>query len=345
MPIKDLSDRVRLPRLGHIRLGIKKLNADKKEYPQATDFFVCPEEVRAIYSDQPRELDIMFPLDDDTKFAPQWLKCYSNLRGLLCRGNGETALCLVDIKTGEIATRDTEKTELREVLCDPDTCPRYLKKQCRQVMSLQFMLPKVKGFGVYQIDTTSVNSITNINSSIKMIRSICQNKIAMIPLTLSIGPCEVSPEGRKKTVWVLSLTSPYTILELNKFAQLPSGQALMLSDPLTEAPEDLYPDGVLEEESSPELGFQEAPPSQPAALEWFPDIPEAEERKQLWEKIQKAVGSQAVTTQQLLSWFSQHHITLSPAQVNAKSPPESVKIDTLRLLEMGLKNYQAKMKV
>jgi len=43
--IKGLSSIRRLPRLGKIRLGIKKVTAKGKEYPSETDYFVCPAEV------------------------------------------------------------------------------------------------------------------------------------------------------------------------------------------------------------------------------------------------------------------------------------------------------------
>ena len=42
MPIKGLSEQRRLPRLGKIRLGVKKKNQKGIEYPASTDYFVCP---------------------------------------------------------------------------------------------------------------------------------------------------------------------------------------------------------------------------------------------------------------------------------------------------------------
>ncbi len=47
-PIDKISDIRRLPRLGMIRLGIKK-EGQKGPYPSPTDYFVCPEEVQSIY--------------------------------------------------------------------------------------------------------------------------------------------------------------------------------------------------------------------------------------------------------------------------------------------------------
>ena len=207
MPIKGVTEVVRLPRLGKIRLGIKKENASGVQYPSPTDYFVCPEEVRKVFGDKPRELRIMFPTDEQAQWASQFLRCYSASRGLICRGDGEMAIARIDIRTGEIATREAAETELREVTCNPAKCVYYQKAHCRRVMNLQFLLPDCPGFGVYQLDTSSFNSIVNVNSSLELIRGIC-GRLSMIPLSLKIVEQEVQPEGKKKTVRILSLTAP-----------------------------------------------------------------------------------------------------------------------------------------
>ena len=45
MPIYGISDQVRLPRLGKIRLGIKKKTKGGVEYPFATEYFIVPPEI------------------------------------------------------------------------------------------------------------------------------------------------------------------------------------------------------------------------------------------------------------------------------------------------------------
>jgi len=220
MAIKGISDKRRLPRLGKIKLGAKKKNAKGVEYPSATDYFVCPNEVEAVFGKKPRALRVMFPTEDNELWASQWLKCYSATRGLICKGDGETATAMVDQKTGEIASKDSQVVEMRDVPCDPDSCPMYEAKQCRRVMSLQFLLPEVPGLGVWQLDTTSYHSIVNINSALDLIRGI-YGRVSMIPLTLSLVPQGVQAEGKKKTVHVLALTSRHSILELQAASQKP----------------------------------------------------------------------------------------------------------------------------
>ena len=108
--IKGLSDRLRLPRRGKIRLGEKKVSEKSgKEYPVSLDYFVVPDEVKSIYGAKPRKLDIMLPMENRESFFPQNYKRYGSSAGLLCRGNGEVA-----------TEMDTE--EMKEVECLGKDC-------------------------------------------------------------------------------------------------------------------------------------------------------------------------------------------------------------------------------
>ncbi|MDY6957658.1 MAG: hypothetical protein SVK08_00740 [Halobacteriota archaeon] len=237
---------MRYPRQGKIRLGIK-VEGNKGPYPKAVDYFVCPDEVKVVYGDNPKELKIMFPTEDETQWASQFYRCYSQTRGLVCKGDGEIATALVDTKTGVIAAKDAANTELREVPCIPETCPMMENSHCKPVMNLQFLLPEVEGFGIWQLDTTSFHSIRNVNSSLKLIRGIC-GRVSMIPLTLSVIPLEVQPNGTKKTIYVLQIDAPYTISDmLNRTHTLPEPPNTLLPPPDLEPPDDLFPPEILEE--------------------------------------------------------------------------------------------------
>ena len=99
MAIKGLSDVVRLPRLGKIRLGERVVNEGGKEYPRATEHFVAPPEVQAVYGAAPTSLEIMFPVEDQGVFASQFYRSYSRSRGLVCKGDGDRAARLIDVAT------------------------------------------------------------------------------------------------------------------------------------------------------------------------------------------------------------------------------------------------------
>lgn len=229
MPIKDLSENVRMPRLGKFHLGIKD---PVKGYPIRTDYFVLPKDhpdykkLVEIYGEKPKEFRILIPIEDEEKWAGQYYKAYDMTHGLVCKGDGEMALRMIDIKTGTLPNKATETVTNKEVTCQGKDCPEYKAKKCGEVMNLLFMLPEIPGIGVWQIDTGSINSILNINSCAKIIKA-AYGRIAMIPLKLTLEPKEVNnPEsGKKQTVYVLHLRTDYT---LNQLAEATRNQNKML---------------------------------------------------------------------------------------------------------------------
>jgi hypothetical protein len=267
--IKGISERRRLPRLGKIRLGEKGISQSGAEYPKKLDYFACPDEVQAVHGEQPRELEIMFPVDSSDVIFPQFLKRYGKSKGLICKGDGENAVA-TDESTGEMT----------EIACDPDECEHYGKRHCRRVASLQFMLPRVPGFGVYQIDTTSYNSIVNLNSCFDMIRGLC-GQISGIPLVLKLEPREVQVKDKggkpqKQIVYVLSLTSRQTIARLLERSRTRPreimGGDLRVEKPSDDQPTDLYPGAAREpgddggdevEPLEPEKEITEPAPAKP----------------------------------------------------------------------------------
>jgi len=196
MPIKDLSNIRRLPRLGKIQLGIKVKTdkpcqckhdtADKKprpdcmlckgtgfiHRPKEVDYFVLPKELQELYPGEPKELPIMFPVENAEVFFQQWYKCYG-FHVLKCKGDGANAM-----------TWDEEKQGMVTIACP---CEKLAEKKCSRVAILQFLLPDVAGAGVWQISTTSRNSIIDINSSVDYIRQLC-GRVRMIPLVLKREP-------------------------------------------------------------------------------------------------------------------------------------------------------------
>jgi len=267
MPIKDISDIRRMPRLGKIRLGIKVQPEEegKNPYPRATDFFVVPDEIKQYLEEKPKKLNIMFPTEEVEKFAQQWLRCYSFTQGLVCKGDGQVATRKIDVETGDIARHTTQEWRFNDVWgCDPDTCEQYLDKQCRRVMNLLFMMPDVPGFGCWQLDTTSFYSIVNINSCIDLIRTICK-RISFIPLILSLEPIEVSPPGiTKKTVHVLAIRSDFKLADIQRLGQTPPELITMPSLDEETPPEDLFPEQkIVKAEAKAEAEAEaEAPPEQ-----------------------------------------------------------------------------------
>ena len=308
-PIKGISEVIRLPRLGKIRLGIKK-EAEGTPYPEPTDHFVCPPEVQKICGEKPRELRIMFPTNDPAQWASQYLRCYSEARRLICRGNGKIAVAKVSHNpTLMSSARDTE---LKEIPCNPVSCEAYQQGLCRRVMNLQFLIPDCPGFGVYQLDTSSYHSMVNINSSLELIYNICR-RYAMIPFSLQLIEKEVQPEGHSKTAWVLNLAPTYSLMETQRYTQMPPEQVLVLPPPDSEAPDDLFPDDVLRQASSNKRS------------------PEEEELLTLWDQAKKKVWQLEMQEYQVSHYFMKsYHLGVGLKDFNSPLPPAKFTADMLR---------------
>jgi len=252
--IRGITDRPRrAPRLGKIKLGRLVALANGKERPEATSHFVVPEEVAAVYGDEPTSIDIIFPSDDLDIVAPYNLKQYGSGSGLKCKGDGENASALLDIGKlkkyqkatgfdGLPSTRPTEPPPKDLWDAKPDAtrewahipcfglgydgtpaCPMIESKACRSVMHLQFILPKVPGVGIWQMDIGSPISIGNMLDQFNFLGQMTGGRIAGLPMRLEIVPIEVAPDGKRREVHVVYLrydesfddlrTVPATLLE------------------------------------------------------------------------------------------------------------------------------------
>jgi len=317
-PIKGISEIVRLPRQGKIRLGTKE-EVDGCSYPSPTDHFVCPDEVKKVFGEKPKELRIMFPTEDSEQWASQYLRCYSENGNLLCRGDGETALAKVQTLTGEAGSADETTSKLLEMPCNPDRCPCHQQGYCRRVMNLQFLLPDCPGFGVYQLDTSSYHSMKNINSTIAFLRGICQ-RVSMIPLSLKLVEQVVQPEGFDKIAYVLSLTCPYSLAEIQRYAQVPPGRAL-LPPPDSEAPDDLFPREVFRTEKAAK-----------------PVTNTGKELIDLWTRVKSKVWQLDVRDAQIADWFRRNYrLDVRLSDFDLLTPPPQI---TLESLEHFLKTLE-----
>ncbi len=308
MPIKGVSEVIRLPRLGKIRLGVRQENEEGVSYPVATDHFVCPGEVRKVFGDKPAELRIMFPTEDPKQWASQYLRCYSESQRLICRGDGVAAVARIGAGSGG----EPEVAELREITCHPDRCAFHLSGRCRRVMNLQFLLPDCPGFGVYQLDTGSYHSIVNVNSCLELIHGTC-GRLSMIPLFLKLVEKEVEVEGKATTVRVLSLTAPYSLTAIQKYARIPPGQVLLLPAPDSEAPGDLFP-------------FQAREPVEPVKQAAAGGKPLAD----LWLRVKSKVWQLDVRDEQVARWFRRNYRTdVRLSDFYLVEPPPQVTIEAL----------------
>ena len=191
VPIKGLSNIRRLPRLGVIKLGMK----NERNLPVALDYFLCPGEVREVYNEKPRALDIRFALENSDDIFPQFYKLYGSSAGLKAYSDGV-----------KLWTKGNEPGEWNE--SPAPTKEDLIAAGFKATGTLSFVLPKVSYAGIYQVTTRSFHSIVKLNSSIDYIRQLF-GRVQGLPLKLELESQEayiqINGKPAKKTVWTMKL--------------------------------------------------------------------------------------------------------------------------------------------
>lgn len=249
MAIKDLSDDVRMPRIGKIHLGKR----DPRGFPVKTDYFVLPEthpaypDLVRLFGKEPKELRVQIPTENIIEWAPQFYKAYDLTHGLICKGDGMAARRLVDVESQQFPTKTTKTTTMIDIDCQGRECPYYRDKKCGEVMNLLFVLPEVPGLGVWQIDTGSINSILNINSCARLIKNAFK-RLVNIPLKLTLEPHQVNnpDNGRKQTVYVLNLRTDFSLNQLATAARQLSQRFMIESPDMAAVMEDVVERDIAE---------------------------------------------------------------------------------------------------
>jgi len=170
--IPEIAHIRRLPRIGKIRLGVKVEKANGTTYPKETDYFVVPEEVAAIYGEKPTMLDVLLPVNDLTIILPTSYKWYGQTQEKKCEGNGKEA------RRYNAATHTWDPHDC--------LCEQYQTGGCSRRTHLQVILPKVNQGGVYQIDTSSLDAVIQIQSMCDWVNDQV-GRFAMVPMTLRRG--------------------------------------------------------------------------------------------------------------------------------------------------------------
>ncbi len=228
---------LRLPRAGRIRLGEKEVNARGKEYPRELDYFNCADAplVGEVYGVNPREIDVIFPINDKRSIADT---CYMRYgaSGPKCRGNGVTAW---DMETG--AGRDCLGEECEHAVGDRPSCKRQ--------MILTFVCYRVPGLCVYDLVTSGWRSIENTLAFLDTLESLF-GRIDGIPLKMYREPYETSRKDkdgkRKKQIHhCIRLDLEASLLDVKR---LQLGGPMELPSAPAECADDMYPRSLQEAE-------------------------------------------------------------------------------------------------
>lgn len=295
--IKDLSDRRRLPRLGIIRLGLKMKSARTgAEYPSETEYFVCPPEVKAIYGDKPTELDVMLPLNELESVFPCAYKYYGSSKGLKCQGDGETAY------------RVNDKKEMEQIPCP---CELLESGKCKQSGTLMVMLPKVSVGGIYQIRTSSYNSIVDVNSGLDYVSALL-GRFSLVPLKLRRVKTETHHDEKKQNHFTLQIIFDADITTLNALRtdtmRVLEHPRYQLPAPLEENPEAEPIDIIVEDEEAKEPppegeSLNPVHPGEPQAENKASDVSPKKERTPAQKKLEVLISEAEIDREMFKKWL------------------------------------------
>lgn len=284
---------IKLPIGGKIRLGIRVKNEQGKEYPKELDHFVCTEEVKKVFGDEPTELTVFFPVAKREKVFPQSYEKYGSNEALLCQGDGEKSAQRLNLENGR----------WEEVKCP---CEHYNKKYdkktkiggCVKAGYLKFMIPSVSIGTFYQCRVGGTVSIEECNSAFELADKTTGGCWAMIPFRMKrvAKKLKIPGTANMKTHWVVTLEIAASTEEIRRVM---SGEILYLGQQRNKQFE-LETTGpaigketgaVIEEETEEEIKAREAKEAEQAKAKQEALKKEYEETNKRQAELKKQIES------------------------------------------------------
>jgi len=223
----DASQRRQIPRAGKIRLGKMATNAKGKSFPTESQTFVVPDaELAAIIGAEPATIEATFPASPREILFPTRLAAYGSNQRLKCEGDG-----LVSARLDEATDTWVERDSCR--------CEWLADKRCQRQGMLMILVPAWGLGSTWQIDTSSVVSMININSTIDyLIGWVGVLGLPYVPLTL------YRPERiiKGKPHWPLMIRARLTVELLEHIRGLGLGGPAPVYDSLSFVEEGPLPD-------------------------------------------------------------------------------------------------------
>ena len=244
MPIKGLTDQLpSFPQIGCIRKGAPKgknrpgqdltyfrVTFDEQEQETAERF-------RAIYGQEPREINIHLPFDDIDRVWAAWREAY-RAGALIHRCDGEFVEYAINTRTGEVLVRGGIHLETGERV------PCSGKVDCRPHGRLRVIIPDLRRLAYLMVLTGSLHDIVNISAQLEALRDLSGGRLRGLPLVLRRRPKRIStpsgPNGKRarREKWLLSIEAdPRWVeakleqLEGASFPQLPRLEAGFVEEP------------------------------------------------------------------------------------------------------------------
>lgn len=163
--------RVVLPRVGFVKVGLKEVGKNGKEYPKSVDYFIPTGKYAGLftqaYGEKPQTIQIVFPDDDPEKVCNEMYEYRDDDGRRIAYGDGETFFVWNGKQYCQYSTKDypnlmagvAEKHPNRSVMNGGDGWIVTL--------TVTFIIPLVRGVGgVWQFTTKgTASTIPNIRDT------------------------------------------------------------------------------------------------------------------------------------------------------------------------------------
>lgn len=180
--IKKINKRNSLSIIGHVRVGQKTA----KGYPTSLDHFIATGKYQShfagAYGEKPDRLLITFPSDDPSQVCNHRYEMRDSQGKRLAYSDGEE-YAVYSTKDEEYhITNISERPDVHEWVKD------YFKQEWREVLTLRFLLPQVRGvIGLWQFDTSGVDtSIPSIVSMFDFVKTQA-GTVINVPFDLTVS--------------------------------------------------------------------------------------------------------------------------------------------------------------
>lgn len=241
LPIK-----LKLQEIGAVKiggLGKKTTSKNGKEFrlPEKHDKFTVVRKVRGDDDNyvpdaeimkellNPREVPIVFISNRINDIWTSYRSFYHTSGKSICRSEDEewaSRATKVKVDGGGHTLNFNVRDRLQ---CPNRECEFAINKQCKPFGRLQFTIPYSQELGgVYTFRTTSIYSITNIQSQLAYFLQLTSGMIAGLPFFLRMSPKTVRYDNgtKKSTFFEVSLHYKGSMVELLKIAEIRTKEVL-----------------------------------------------------------------------------------------------------------------------
>ncbi len=189
---RDITDTgLKLPRIGKIKVGEKRRNANGKEYPVSLDYFRCDSKYQKFFEDAygetPKKIQIVFVSDEFTDSCDERWECRDSQGRLTGKGD-ETGWYLWDGKDYSLVDAVKDRDKMKS------------SGKWEVILTIRFIIPAIKGvFGMFEFTTKGdKSSIPQIRDTFDSVQKMA-GTIINIPFDLVVEKViSQKPESKNK---------------------------------------------------------------------------------------------------------------------------------------------------